>query len=147
MLEIQSDIEEVIIRTYSQSMQGHSAYSFLIRQDQGQEILESKIMMHHAHEGKAELIAIVAALRTLAAPSLILLFPYHTSYLSQEFSNLENGIKHIYKPNEVDIFDELTELLHYHDVLIEYSKNSVPETELLKEATVAILKEKCFLDE
>lgn len=132
---------EVIVTTYSHSINSNSAYSYLIRKDKGQEVLESKILKDCDTPGKAELIAILAALRTLSAPSLVLLFPYHTSYLSQEFSNLENGIKHINNPNAADIFDELTILFKYHDVLIEYSKDIKPETELLKDVTLATLKE------
>jgi len=132
---------EVIITTYSHSINSNSAYSYLIRKDKGQEILESKILTDCDTPGKAELIAILTALRTLSAPSLVLLFPYHTSYLSQEFSNLENGIRHLNKPNVADIFDELSRLFKYHDVLIEYSKDVRPETELLKDVTLATLKE------
>jgi hypothetical protein len=132
---------EVIITTYAQCVNDRSAYSYLIRSDQGREALESRIIRNCDHPGKAELIAILTALRSLPLPSLVLLFPYHSSYLSQEFSNLENGIRHIHKSNEADIFDELGRLLKYHDVLIEYSKEIRPEAELLKDATAAVLDE------
>lgn len=132
---------EVIITTYSHSINSSSAYSYLIRRDKGQEILESKILIDCDTPGKAELIAILAALRTLSIPSLVLLFPYHTSYLSQEFSNLENGIRHLNRPNAADIFDELAQLFKYHDILIEYSKEMKPDTELLKDVTLTTLKE------
>ncbi|MCD6038858.1 MAG: hypothetical protein K0S27_258 [Gammaproteobacteria bacterium] len=138
--EKKQQVNEVILTTYSQSMHGHSAYSYLIRADK-EEKIESKLLENCDNPGKAELMAILAALRSLSSASLVLLFPYHTSYLSQEFSNLENGIKHINKPNLTDIFDELAPLLKYHDVLIEYSKEIRSEAGLLQEATFAILSE------
>ena len=133
---------EIIVTTHSATLNGKSAYSYLIREDNGKEILDSKLIENCDIPGKAELIGIVAALRSIKETSLILLYPYHTHYLSQEFSNLENGIKHLAKPNTVDIFDELEKLLKFHEVLIEYSNVDRPETGLLNDATLTILNEK-----
>jgi hypothetical protein len=134
--------KEIIITTYSAALNGKSAYSYLIREDNGKEILDSKLIENCDIPGKAELIGIVVALKSIRDPSLILLYPYHTHYLSQEFSNLENGIKHLAKPNTVDIFDDLEKILKFHEIIIEYSNVDRPETGLLNDATLAILNEK-----